>query len=372
MALELNQLILIMSFSFAIWTCLSLLRAPSVLGGLKVPLVFFTLLLSLPLLNGYLSMSNALSIEWLNRLSQNLTLAYGPLLWLLVQRLMLKPASGRFFYLHLLPWFAVNVLAILEVPWISLNGFLCLLGLQVSAYCILAVRVLSAHTKGLKRLLIEFKYSSYFWFACVSVVMMLTLWWDIAIWMYVSMTDQSPNSLLLGYAACGLTLVVAILAGFGISQPKWLYTGQKEFDSEVLAQSQSDSLDEAIDNKKPRQIELSPEVASILAEKLESLVRDYQLYQDTELTLDKLAALLGISRNQLSELLNVHLQQSFYDYLNEFRFDASIGLLKTQASGLSILDIAYQAGFNNKNSFYTVFKRKTGMTPNQYRKQSGS
>jgi len=37
-------------------------------------------------------------------------------------------------------------------------------------------------------------------------------------------------------------------------------------------------------------------------------------------------------------------------------------------SYLTISDIAYRSGFNNRNSFYKVFKDKTGITPSQYKK----
>jgi AraC-like DNA-binding protein len=33
----------------------------------------------------------------------------------------------------------------------------------------------------------------------------------------------------------------------------------------------------------------------------------------------------------------------------------------------SVTDITYRAGFNNRNSFYRVFKEKNGLTPSQYK-----
>jgi len=37
--------------------------------------------------------------------------------------------------------------------------------------------------------------------------------------------------------------------------------------------------------------------------------------------------------------------------------------------GWTLADIAYRAGFNNRNSFYKAFKEKTGMRPSDYRRQ---
>ena len=87
------------------------------------------------------------------------------------------------------------------------------------------------------------------------------------------------------------------------------------------------------------------------------------------MSLPKLASLLGISRNQLSKLFNVHKKTSFYDYLNNLRFNESLRLLNAENNKFSIADIAIRSGFNSRNSFYTVFMKKTGVTPTLYRKQ---
>ena len=37
----------------------------------------------------------------------------------------------------------------------------------------------------------------------------------------------------------------------------------------------------------------------------------------------------------------------------------------------TIINIAYDSGFNSKSAFNTAFKKQTGMTPSAYRKQIG-
>lgn len=63
---------------------------------------------------------------------------------------------------------------------------------------------------------------------------------------------------------------------------------------------------------------------------------------------------------------------NFYAYLNSWRLKEALTLLKQQNLALPIIDIAYRAGFNNRNTFYRVFREHTGLTPSAYRKRNES
>ncbi len=117
-----------------------------------------------------------------------------------------------------------------------------------------------------------------------------------------------------------------------------------------------------------RSIELSPEAAKQLDEQLQALVKNHKPHLDEDISLPKLASLLGVTSHQLSELLNIHKSTSFYDFLNDLRYQESLHFLVGNERELTIADIAYRSGFNNRNTFYKVFKEKTGLTPNQYKK----
>ena len=120
-----------------------------------------------------------------------------------------------------------------------------------------------------------------------------------------------------------------------------------------------------------RSIELSADAARQLDEQLQELVKNHKPHLDEDISLPKLASLLGVTSHQLSELLNIHKSTSFYDFLNDLRYHEALHYLAAGESELTIADIAYRSGFNNRNSFYKVFKEKTGQTPSQYKKSSG-
>ncbi len=77
---------------------------------------------------------------------------------------------------------------------------------------------------------------------------------------------------------------------------------------------------------------------------------------------------LDISQHQLSEILNNSLGKSFTDYINIARIEESRQLLIHKRDA-SILEIAFESGFNSKSSFYNAFKKFTGKTPGEYKNE---
>lgn len=94
-------------------------------------------------------------------------------------------------------------------------------------------------------------------------------------------------------------------------------------------------------------------------------------YLKSNLSLTDLSDLLDVSTHNLSEIINTRLNKSFYDYVNECRVEeVKKMLLDDKYKSYSILAIAYEAGFNSKSSFNTIFKKITGTTPSGYRNSS--
>ena len=89
-------------------------------------------------------------------------------------------------------------------------------------------------------------------------------------------------------------------------------------------------------------------------------------YLDAELTLHQLAEQFGVTYNHLSQIINENAQRNFYSFINSYRLQESIHLLKDEKN--TILAIAYEAGFKSKSVFNTLFKKEKGVTPSEFRK----
>jgi AraC-like DNA-binding protein len=105
------------------------------------------------------------------------------------------------------------------------------------------------------------------------------------------------------------------------------------------------------------------------AGRLLRLLSDRRLFLRPELTLDEVAAEAGLSRHEVSALLNQGLGSTFYDLVNQFRVEEFQKLCRDPSrKDDKILTLAFDAGFNSKPSFNLVFKKQTGQTPSQFRK----
>lgn len=102
---------------------------------------------------------------------------------------------------------------------------------------------------------------------------------------------------------------------------------------------------------------------------LQSLMQRHKAYMRPGLTLPKLSELAQCPINHLSQVINAGFGMSFFDYLNRYRVEEAKRLLKKQGDQpRSILNVAFDVGFNSNSAFYSAFKRLCGQTPAQFRR----
>ncbi|MGE8554808.1 MAG: helix-turn-helix domain-containing protein [Chryseobacterium jejuense] len=107
-----------------------------------------------------------------------------------------------------------------------------------------------------------------------------------------------------------------------------------------------------------------------LKQRLITVMETGKPYLDGELNLLKLSDLIQINAHQLSYLLNTGFQENFFYFVNKYRVEHAKKMLTDSSfHKLSILGIAFESGFNSKTAFNTIFKKMTGMTPTEFRKE---
>lgn len=107
----------------------------------------------------------------------------------------------------------------------------------------------------------------------------------------------------------------------------------------------------------------------VIMESVEKAMSEKKLYKRSELSLDMLAAETGLNRYYISTALNRCAGKNFSGYVNDYRIKEAIRILSDpQNNNLTLDGIAYEAGFNDRYNFHRVFKKKTGLSPSDFRK----
>ncbi len=103
-------------------------------------------------------------------------------------------------------------------------------------------------------------------------------------------------------------------------------------------------------------------------EQLHTVIKEQQLYKNSNIKLNDIARQLQVPSHYLSQFLNDNLGKSFSIFINEYRIEEAKRLLAGE-SKYTTEAIGYECGFNSKSTFFTTFKKITGVTPAQFKNE---
>lgn len=87
-----------------------------------------------------------------------------------------------------------------------------------------------------------------------------------------------------------------------------------------------------------------------------------------EISLIKIAEIANLTPTSFCRMFKLKTKKSFVEYLNEIRVSNAYKLLIE--TDLRISEIAYKCGYKTASNFNQLFKKLTGTTPKEYRKQA--
>jgi putative ABC transport system permease protein len=116
---------------------------------------------------------------------------------------------------------------------------------------------------------------------------------------------------------------------------------------------------------------LKPSASTELKQKgawLKKAMETGRHYQDAELSLGSLAETLNMHPHELSRIINVALKKNFNDFVNEYRIREIAQKMQDPAyDRITLVGIAFNAGFNSKATFNRTFREMTGKSPKEYK-----
>ena len=168
-----------------------------------------------------------------------------------------------------------------------------------------------------------------------------------------------PWSFCTDGLALSLSIFIILIGYFGLRQ-------REIFPGIVTMPFDSDDSD----SRKYSSSNLKSEDALKVKNLLELHMTTSKPYLNPELSLPQLAAGINVSPHHLSQVINEQFGRNFFDFVNWYRVqEVKERLTAPQYSHLSVLGIAFDAGFNSKSAFNRVFKNVEGETPTQFKKR---
>ncbi len=186
------------------------------------------------------------------------------------------------------------------------------------------------------------------WAVIVAAMIILSISFGIK-------TDFETMGLLGNYTTF---LLVSVLIFFGLGHSSVF---------EGLEQRQNNEPEPVKDEQEPenQKDKIRPELIDQVSRHMET----EKPYLTPALTLEKLAGQLRIQPRLLSNIINRHFDCNFFEFINSYRVEEAKRMLAdNNHADKTMLDIMLDVGFNSKATFNTLFKKKVGMTPSEYRK----
>lgn len=111
------------------------------------------------------------------------------------------------------------------------------------------------------------------------------------------------------------------------------------------------------------------DASRVLFQRLEELVRNKKIYSQKDLSLDKIAEMLGSNRTYVSKAINDVAGTSYYNYIDAFRIREATRIISESDDDVPFKQLSDDLGYNSISVFYKAFRNATGCTPGQYRTQ---
>ncbi|WP_277131114.1 helix-turn-helix domain-containing protein [Bacteroides congonensis] len=147
--------------------------------------------------------------------------------------------------------------------------------------------------------------------------------------------------------------------------------GQQAVISEIEPELISSEELEELSDDETGEVSGEEEENRKIFQELNQIVLQKQLFLSSELSREDLAHIVHLNNARFARMIRECTGTNFNGYINELRITYAIKLMK-QYPNYTIRAIADESGFNSTPILYNLFKKKTGMTPYEFKKAQDS
>ena len=125
--------------------------------------------------------------------------------------------------------------------------------------------------------------------------------------------------------------------------------------------------------KKYKHSSLNQDTIESSADQINRFFQENNAYLLSGFSLATLSKAVNIPKHHLSQVINAEMGTTFYDLVNTKRIEYALSRLKEgDQLNVTLEGLGYECGFNSKSAFFHHFKKKTGKTPGQFKKEIGT
>lgn len=120
----------------------------------------------------------------------------------------------------------------------------------------------------------------------------------------------------------------------------------------------------------PRKLNYQEQHVTRNVEIIKHYMSEKKPFLEPTFSLSDLAEEVNLSRNIISDCINIGFEMTFNDMLSDYRISEFKLLCSMEENkSKSVLELSYASGFNSKAAFYRAFKAREKMSPTEFRKQ---
>ncbi len=287
---------------------------------------------------------------------------YGPLLYLFVYYLVRNEnVFRRGHLLHFVPFIAgvslelVQLFSGMAVVAGELYDFIAfeLLIAHILTYNILTIYLLHRHGHALLEVYSNLEANDLRWLKGFVILLTVIYVVSFTITHLIAFGVEVRDFYLLVQLA--ITVAIYALSYRAILRPKLFYPDH--------------AVDIAQGAVRYERSGLKPEKAKMYEAQLREYMEQEKPYLDPALSVYTLAEKLEIPRHHLTQVINECFQKNFYAFVNDYRVEeVQRMILDPKFSHFNLSALGLEAGFKSKTAFNNNFKKVTGLTPSEWRR----
>jgi len=250
---------------------------------------------------------------------------------------------------------------------IYLFGVVFVINIQLFLYIYLFIKLLLKFKKEIENRFSYKEYISLEW-ATVLIIFLVLLILLLNFSGFIGVKNNMFVRIIYNF----ISVIIISYLYFKSNKQKNIYNNSIEIEQNI---SQNINIIETehnleLNNQKKYQYSWLKEVEKEkIIEQIDNLIYKSDFFYNTDLSIEILSKKLNTNTTYLSQILNEHYKQNFFNFVNTLRIKKAAKLLtEKEFDKYTIEAIANISGFGSRTSFYEAFKKIYGSTPTQYKK----